>query len=139
MERSGNTDRATFLSQSRNLWREIEAAFGSVAMPDLQGRSNKTNQRNVRTAKVLVLYKKPKCQGFRQALHFGPYSAGEENSRPKEIRHQHRRGGDVCPQFDSLDALKTGMGWPEGKAGAGDLANFADGRVELYPFDTKEV
>jgi uncharacterized protein (TIGR02118 family) len=34
--------------------------------------------------------------------------------------------------FDSADALKAGLASAEGKAAAGDLANFADG-------DTKEV
>jgi len=41
--------------------------------------------------------------------------------------------------FDSTDALKAGLASPEGKAAAGDLANFADGGAELYLFDTKEV
>jgi uncharacterized protein (TIGR02118 family) len=41
--------------------------------------------------------------------------------------------------FDSADALKAGMGSPQGQAAAGDLANFADGGAELYFFDTKEV
>jgi uncharacterized protein (TIGR02118 family) len=41
--------------------------------------------------------------------------------------------------FDSLDAVKAGLASPQGKAAAGDLANFADGGAELYFFDTKEV
>ena|SRR5436305_345933 len=41
--------------------------------------------------------------------------------------------------FDSLDAIKDAFASPEGKATAGDLANFADGGAELYFFDTKEV
>jgi uncharacterized protein (TIGR02118 family) len=41
--------------------------------------------------------------------------------------------------FDSADALKAGLASAEGKAAAGDLANFADGGAELYFFDTKEV
>lgn len=40
--------------------------------------------------------------------------------------------------FDSLDAIKAAFG-SEGKATAGDLANFADGGADLYFFDTKEV
>jgi uncharacterized protein (TIGR02118 family) len=41
--------------------------------------------------------------------------------------------------FDSADAPKAGLASAEGKAAAGDLANFADGGAELYFFDTKEV
>ena len=41
--------------------------------------------------------------------------------------------------FDSLDALKAGLGSAEGKAAAGDLANFADGGADLFFFDTKDV
>jgi uncharacterized protein (TIGR02118 family) len=40
--------------------------------------------------------------------------------------------------FDSVDAIKSAFGSPEGKATAGDLAN-ADGGANLYFFDTKEV
>jgi uncharacterized protein (TIGR02118 family) len=39
--------------------------------------------------------------------------------------------------FDSLDALKRGLGSPEGQAAAGDLANFAQAGVELLMFDSK--
>ena len=41
--------------------------------------------------------------------------------------------------FDSLDAIKAGLATPEGKAAAGDLANFADGGADLYFYDTKEA
>jgi uncharacterized protein (TIGR02118 family) len=41
--------------------------------------------------------------------------------------------------FDSMDALKAGLGSAEGKAAAGDLANFADGGADLYFFDTKDA
>jgi uncharacterized protein (TIGR02118 family) len=41
--------------------------------------------------------------------------------------------------FDSMDSLKAGLGSAEGKAAAGDLANFADGGADLYFFDTKDA
>jgi uncharacterized protein (TIGR02118 family) len=41
--------------------------------------------------------------------------------------------------FDSLDAIQSGLTSLEGQAAAGDLANFADGGVDLYFFETKEV
>lgn len=41
--------------------------------------------------------------------------------------------------FDSLDALRTGLGSPQGQAAAADLANFAQAGVELLMFDTREI
>jgi uncharacterized protein (TIGR02118 family) len=40
-------------------------------------------------------------------------------------------------EFDSVEAIRTALGTPEGQATAGDLANFADGGVDLMVFDTK--
>ena len=40
-------------------------------------------------------------------------------------------------EFDSVDAIRSALGTPEGQATAGDLANFADGGVDLMVFDTK--
>ena len=40
-------------------------------------------------------------------------------------------------EFDSAEAIRTALGTPEGQATAGDLANFADGGVDLMVFDTK--
>lgn len=42
-------------------------------------------------------------------------------------------------QFDSLDALRQGLGSAEGAAAAGDLRNFAQAGVELLMFETKEA
>src|SRR5450631_1168678 len=41
--------------------------------------------------------------------------------------------------FDSLPALQSALGTPEGQATAGDLANFAQAGVDLLMFDTKDV
>lgn len=40
-------------------------------------------------------------------------------------------------EFDSAEAIRTALGTPEGKAAAADLANFADGGVDLMIFDSK--
>lgn len=40
-------------------------------------------------------------------------------------------------EFDSAEAIRTALGTPEGKATAADLANFADGGVDLMIFDSK--
>ncbi|MBI1218963.1 MAG: EthD family reductase [Rhodobacteraceae bacterium] len=41
--------------------------------------------------------------------------------------------------FDSLAVIEAALGSPEGQATAGDLANFADGGVEIVMFDAKDV
>jgi uncharacterized protein (TIGR02118 family) len=40
-------------------------------------------------------------------------------------------------EFHSVDAIRTALGTAEGQAAAADLANFADGGVDLMVFDTK--
>jgi len=45
----------------------------------------------------------------------------------------------ALPEFDSLEALQKGVASPEGQAATADLANFADGGVDLMVFDTKDV
>ena len=42
-------------------------------------------------------------------------------------------------EFDSLAAIHEALASPEGQATTGDLANFADGGVDLMVFETKEV
>jgi uncharacterized protein (TIGR02118 family) len=37
--------------------------------------------------------------------------------------------------FDTLAALQSGVGSPEGAAAAGDLVNFASGGADLYIFE----
>ncbi|CAN5126818.1 EthD family reductase [soil metagenome] len=41
--------------------------------------------------------------------------------------------------FDSLAAIQSGLGTPEGQETADDLGNFAVAGVELLMFDTKKV
>ncbi|CAN5698978.1 EthD family reductase [soil metagenome] len=41
--------------------------------------------------------------------------------------------------FDSLAAIQSGLGTPEGQSTAADLGNFAQAGVELLMFDTKKV
>jgi uncharacterized protein (TIGR02118 family) len=101
-------------------------------------------------AMVLVLYKKPKSSEA-----FDKYYASVHIPLAKKIpglkKYEISSGAVGTPagpseihlvanlHFDSLDALKAGMGSPEGRAAGGDLANFADGGVELYLLDTKVV
>ena len=42
-------------------------------------------------------------------------------------------------EFDSMAAIQTALGSPEGVATAADLAKFAQAGVELLMFDTKAI
>jgi uncharacterized protein (TIGR02118 family) len=42
-------------------------------------------------------------------------------------------------EFGSTAAIGEALGTPQGQATAADLANFADGGVDLYVFNTKSV
>jgi len=101
-------------------------------------------------AKVLVLYKKPKsAEAFDK--HYAAVHIPLAKKIPGLKKYGVSKGGVGTPagpsdihlvatlHFDSPDALKAGMGSAEGKAAGADLANFADGGVDLYIFDEKEV
>ena len=101
-------------------------------------------------AKVVVLYKKPKNTDT-----FDKYYASTHIPLAKKLpglkKYDISTGEIGTPAgpagiylvatlyFDSMDAIKAALTSPEGKAAAGDLANFADGGADLYFFDTKEV
>ncbi len=101
-------------------------------------------------AKLVVLYKNPKS-----AEAFDKHYASTHIPLAKKIpglkKYDVSQGAVGAPTgpsgihrvatlyFDSMDALKAGLASPEGKAAAGDLANFADGGADLYLFDTKDV
>jgi uncharacterized protein (TIGR02118 family) len=100
--------------------------------------------------KVLVLYKKPKsAEAFDK--HYRDVHAPLAKKIPGLKAYDISRGGVGTPSgpsdlhliatlsFDTMDALKAGMGSAEGKAAAADLPNFADGGVDLYIFDTQDL
>ena len=41
--------------------------------------------------------------------------------------------------FDSMAAIQSGLGSPEGQAAAGDVPNFATGGADMLMFDSKEA
>jgi uncharacterized protein (TIGR02118 family) len=101
-------------------------------------------------AKVLVMYKKPKsAEAFDK--HYASVHIPLAKKIPGLKAYDISRGPVATPagasdvhlvatlHFDSMDAIKAGLGSAEGKAAAGDLANFADGGVDLYLFDTKDA
>ena len=101
-------------------------------------------------AKLVVLYKTPK-----DTAHFDAHYASTHIPLAKKIpgmrRYEVSQGPVATPagdsgihlvamlSFDSLAALQSALGSPEGKAAAGDLANFASGGADLLMFETKEV
>lgn len=101
-------------------------------------------------ARLVVLYKTPKsAEAFDK--HYASTHIPLAKKVPGLTKYDVSQGAVGTPAgpsgihlvatlyFDSLDALKAGMSSPEGQAAAGDLANFADGGVDLYMFDTKDV
>jgi len=101
-------------------------------------------------AKVVVLYKNPKnAEAFDK--HYSSVHIPLAKKIPGLKKYDISMGAVGAPTgpsgihlvatlyFDSADALKAGLASAEGKAAAGDLANFADGGAELYFFDTKEI
>ena len=101
-------------------------------------------------AKVLVLYKTPKsAEAFDK--HYADVHIPLAKKIPGLKAYDISRGAVAAPggpsnlhlvatlMFDTMDALKAGMGSAEGKAAAADLSNFADGGVDLYFFDTQNA
>lgn len=101
-------------------------------------------------AKLLVLYKKPKSaeafDKYYQSIHV-PLAKKVPGLKKYDIS-TGIVGTPAGPSdihlvailhFESTDALKAGLASPEGQATAGDLSNFADGGVDIYFFETKEV
>ena len=101
-------------------------------------------------AKLVVLYKKPSNPAAFDA-HYASTPAPLAKKIPGQTRYEISTGPVSTPQgespwhlvailgFDSVDALKAGLGSPEGRAAAGDLANFAQAGAELLIFDTKDA
>jgi uncharacterized protein (TIGR02118 family) len=101
-------------------------------------------------ARVVVLYKTPKnAEAFDK--HYSAVHIPLAKKIPGLRKYDISTGAVGTPAgpsgihlvatlyFDSLDAVKTALGTPEGQAAGGDLANFADGGADLLIFDTKEV
>ena len=155
MKRDRSQDRSSTLSQrvaaSEPLERLIPE-FRSAAMRIWTGQTRWQQQLGgkIKMAKVLVMYKKPKsAEAFDK--HYAAVHIPLAKKIPGLKKYDISQGGVGTPagpsdihlvatlHFDSLEALQAGMSSPEGKAAGGDLANFADGGVDLYLFDTKEV
>jgi uncharacterized protein (TIGR02118 family) len=103
-----------------------------------------------RMAQVVVTYKTPK-----DAAAFDKYYAdthiGLAKKMPGLRKFQTSQGPVVSPAgpsgvhliatltFDNMAAVQAAFGSAEGKAAAGDVANFATGGADIVFYDTKEV
>jgi uncharacterized protein (TIGR02118 family) len=105
---------------------------------------------DITVAKLVVLYKLPSDPGAFDAYYFSKHAPLAK--KIPGLRHYEVSTGPVAtPQgaspyhltailtFDSMDALRQGLGSPEGQAAAGDLANFAQAGADLLMFDTQDV
>ena len=99
-------------------------------------------------AQLIALYKKPANVAAFDDYYFSTH-VRKAKKVPGLRSYQVSSGPLASPQgdspyhlvalleFDSLAAIQAGMGSPEGKATAADLANFAQAGVDLLMFDTK--
>jgi uncharacterized protein (TIGR02118 family) len=101
-------------------------------------------------AKIVVLYKTPKSADAFDKYYFATH-VPLAKKLPGLKKYDVSKGPVAASAgasgvhlvatlyFDSVDAIKAAFASAEGKATAGDLANFADGGADLYFFDTKDV
>ena len=101
-------------------------------------------------ASLVVLYKTPK-----DPVAFDNHYAEKHIALAKKIpglrRYEISRGPVGAPGgasgvhlvatlvFDSMAAIQSGLGSPEGQAAAGDVPNFATGGADMLMFDSKEA
>jgi uncharacterized protein (TIGR02118 family) len=99
-------------------------------------------------AQLVALYKTPK-----DAAAFDKYYAGTHAPLAKKIpglkRYEISQGAVASPTgasdihlvailtFDSLAAIQSGLGSPEGQAAVNDLQNFASAGVDVLTFDSR--
>jgi uncharacterized protein (TIGR02118 family) len=101
-------------------------------------------------AEVVVTYKTPNDPAA-----FDKYYAETHIPLAKKLpglrRYQISQGAVATPAgpsgvhliatltFDSMAAVQSAFGSPEGQAAAGDVPNFATGGADIVFFDTREV
>jgi uncharacterized protein (TIGR02118 family) len=101
-------------------------------------------------AQVIALYKKPADPAAFDAYYHGthvPIAKTLPGLRSYRISSGAVAGGAgetglhlvALLEFDSMAAIQTALGSPQGAATAADLANFAQAGVELLMFDTREI
>lgn len=101
-------------------------------------------------AKLIVMYKTPKDPAAFDRYYFSTHVPLAKKI-PGVMEYEVSEGAVLtlagpAPyhlmavlRFASLAAMEAALASPEGRAAAGDIANFADGGADLLFFDTKEV
>lgn len=101
-------------------------------------------------ATLLVMYRKPTDSAKFDAYYHSTHAALAKKI-PGLRRYEVSTTQIATPQgespyhliailgFDSVEAVETGLGSPDGQAAAGDLSNFAQAGVDLLIFDTKQI
>ncbi len=101
-------------------------------------------------ALIAAVYKKPKDAAAFDAYYFSKH-VPIAKTMPGLRSYQVSDGAVGLPvepgavhlvallEFDSVEAIWQAFASSEGQATAADLANFADGGVDLMVFDTKSV
>jgi uncharacterized protein (TIGR02118 family) len=101
-------------------------------------------------AKIVVLYKTPKNAAAFDRYYFETH-APIAKKIPGLRKYDVTAGAITTPAgpspvhliatltFDSMAAIQSALGSPGGQAAVADLANFADGGVDIYFHETKEL
>ena len=101
-------------------------------------------------ARLLAMYKMPKDTAAFDKYYFNTHVPLAKKV-PGLRKYEVSAGGVATPggpsayhligalYFDSMVDIQAAFASPEGQAAAADIANFADGGVELVMFDTKDV
>lgn len=101
-------------------------------------------------ARIMALYKTPKDKAAFDAYYFEKH-VPLAKTIPGLTRYEVSKGPVRSPAgasgihlvaimyYDDFPSAVRGMASPEGRATAADVANFADGGVDIYLFDTTEV
>jgi len=123
---------------------------GGILNPCFPASGAISSKQEKSMARLLVLYKTPKDTAAFDEYYRSTHIALAQKL-PGLRKYEISKGGISTPageadlylvatlHFDSLADIQNALVSPEGKAAAGDLANFADGGVDLYFFETTEV
>jgi uncharacterized protein (TIGR02118 family) len=101
-------------------------------------------------ARLIAIYSTPKDKAAFDAYYVSTH-VPLAKKLPGLMRYEISTGAVTAPastkgvhmvallHFASMEALNAALASPEGKATAGDLANFADGGVDLLMMDEKVI
>jgi uncharacterized protein (TIGR02118 family) len=118
--------------------------------PDAAATLGYTQERGRYMARLIAIYRTPKDPDAFDR-HYAATHAPLARTMPGLRSYDISRGPVASPSgapgvhliatlaFDSVADIEAALGSEEGRATAADLANFADGGVELYVFETADA